>query len=73
MTTLDNPPPIDTAVTITGGTKSTEANYDDILTSAKLIDVGGHDANALNCDLVRLIAGLPVVGAVMSPGSAARV
>ncbi|MEO8851628.1 MAG: hypothetical protein ABI360_07860 [Allobranchiibius sp.] len=73
MTTPDNPPLIDTAVTITGGTRSTEANYDDMLTSATLIGVGGHDANALNCDLVRLVAGLPAVGAVMSPGSAARV
>ncbi len=63
----------DPAVTITGGPKSTEADYTDMLTSAKLVDTGGHAAKALGGDVVRIVGSLPIAGAVMSPGTAVHV
>lgn len=63
----------DGAVTISGGAGSTEAHYDDMLTSARLVDTAGDSARSLNSDLVRAITSLPPTGVVMSPGSAVQI
>lgn len=60
----------DGAITITGGAGSSEAHYDDMLTSARLVDAAGDSARSLNSDLIRAMAGLPAAGIAMSPGSA---
>lgn len=56
-----------------GGAASTEAHYDDMLTSARLLDTAGDAARALSTDLTITIARLPVTGAVLSPGTAVRI
>ena len=56
-----------------GGAASTEAHYDDMLTSARLLDAAGDAARALATDLTTTIARLPIAGTLMSPGTALRI
>lgn len=73
MKSPEGPPGRDTAVTITGGPKSTEADYNDMLTSATLVDTGGSTAKTLSGDLARIVGALPITATVISPGTAAHV
>ncbi|MBO1765378.1 alpha/beta fold hydrolase [Allobranchiibius sp. GilTou38] len=56
-----------------GGAASTHAHYDDMLTSARLLDTAGDHARALSTDLTMTIARLPVTGTLMSPGTAVQI
>lgn len=73
MKSPEEPPGADPAVTITGGPKSTEADYTDMLTSAKLVDSGGSAARTLSADLARVVSALPATAAILSPVTAAHV
>lgn len=63
----------DRPVAISGGAGSTEAHYDDMLTSARLVDTAGDAARDAQIRLVRTMTALPTAGAVLSPGSALQV
>ncbi|MBO1754765.1 alpha/beta fold hydrolase [Allobranchiibius sp. CTAmp26] len=60
----------DGAYRSSGGAASMQAHYDDMLTSARLLDAAGDTARSLSSDLTMAIARLPVAGALLSPGTA---
>ena len=56
-----------------GGAASSQAHYDDMLTSARLLDAAGDDARSVASDLTMTIARLPATGALLSPGTAVEI